>query len=142
DFRKLLSVISPTGPAGGMNLSGVRDRAMLWMMWDTGARAGELMALDIDDIDLDRMSARIKTEKSRGTIPFREIFWKKEANEALGEWLEAREEFFKDKTMADPQAVFVGIKPGGHQKRPNGRRIVYNYPADLMRKYSNKAGLE
>lgn len=43
--RKLLGVIDTGAPAG------YRDRAMLELLYSTGIRVGELMALDVEDVD-------------------------------------------------------------------------------------------
>lgn len=44
---------------------GVRDRAMLEVLYATGVRRGELVALDVFDVDLDLGVARIRSGKGR-----------------------------------------------------------------------------
>jgi integrase/recombinase XerC len=63
----------------------LRDRAALELLYASGIRVGELAALDIDDVDLDRCVVRVmgKGGKER-TVPFGGP-----AREALVAWLEA-----------------------------------------------------
>ena len=146
DYRKLLACIPEVGKMGKPLYWHIRNKAIIMLLWDTGARNGEIANLELDDIDLDRMSARIKTEKSRGTIPFREIFWRSDTNEALAAWLDAREDFFKDVEVRDRHHVFIGIKGGYGSKNDEnssfGRRLQVNYVSEILRKYSNRAGLQ
>jgi integrase/recombinase XerC len=62
---------------------GVRDRAALELLYATGARVGELVGLDIDDVDLGRRTVRLfgKGGKER-IVPFGAP-----AAEALTTWL-------------------------------------------------------
>lgn len=53
----------------------IRNLAILNLLWDTGARNGEILSLDIGDLYMERRRAVINTEKSKGRRPFREIFW-------------------------------------------------------------------
>lgn len=136
EYKKILSVIPDDSYAH------IRNRAIIMMLWDTGARNGEILSLNLEYIDTERMAAKIHTEKSRGVIPFREIFWKQETNEALKRWLTERAKLEKKIELKDPDAVFIGIK-GGHVNCPGkGRRLQVNFASEILRKYSNKAGLE
>ncbi|WP_027479026.1 tyrosine recombinase [Gryllotalpicola ginsengisoli] len=49
----------------------VRDRAVLELLYATGVRVSELVGLDVDDVDLDRLTMRVtgKGDKQR-TVPF------------------------------------------------------------------------
>ncbi len=142
EYRKLLAVIPDHGT--GSDFKGythVRNKAIITLLWESGARNGEIASLRLEDIDLNRMSARIKTEKSRGTVPYREIFWREEANQALAEWLIKREELAQEIPLADPKILFFGIK-GGHKNCPGkGKILQVNFISEILRKYSNKAGL-
>ncbi|HEX5966899.1 MAG TPA: tyrosine recombinase XerC [Intrasporangium sp.] len=65
----------------------VRDRAVLELLYASGIRVGELVALDVDDVDLDQQVARVmgKGAKER-MVPFGVP-----AVRALAEWLAARQ---------------------------------------------------
>lgn len=143
EYRKLLSAIPDHGTSEGgrAGYNHIRNRAIITLLWESGARNGEIASLSIDDIDLNRRSARIKTEKSRGTVPYREIFWREEANQALAEWLVEREKLAQEIPLADSKILFFGIK-GGHKNCPGkGRKLQVNFISEILRKYSNKAGL-
>lgn len=140
-YRKLLSVIPDQGKCRPCYWH-VRNKAMIMMLWESGIRNGEMASLGIDDIDTQRMSARIKTEKSRGTIPFREIFWRKETNEALKKWLTAREQLMQEFKIEDSNALFFGLKGGHGSKYGKGKKLEVNVISEVLRKYSNKAGLK
>jgi integrase/recombinase XerC len=62
---------------------GLRDMAMLELLYATGVRVGELVALDVDDLDRGRNVARVlgKGRKER-TVPFGEP-----AADAVDAWL-------------------------------------------------------
>ena len=48
----------------------VRDRAMLELLYASGIRVGELVALDVDDVDLDHPQVRSTFEQmGGGTVP-------------------------------------------------------------------------
>lgn len=135
EYKKLLSIIPDEG------YTHIRNKAIIKLLWESGARNGEIASLSMDDINLVKMSARIKTEKSRGTIPFREIFWREEANNAINAWLIEREKLAQEIPLADPKILFFGIK-GGHKNCPGkGRKLQHNFISEILRKYSNKAGL-
>ena len=108
----------------------VRNRAIINLLWDTGARNGEIVALDLGDIDLDRMRALIKTEKSRGRRPIRELFWTHETNESLGTWLNKRTRL----QQKDPDALFVSTCSANV-----GRRFTIKGVGEMLRRYSNRA---
>jgi len=64
DMSKLLAAVDTTRP------NGVRDRALLEVMYSTGARMGELLRMSVFDPDLDRGTVRVfgKGKKER-TVP-------------------------------------------------------------------------
>ena len=135
EYKKLLSIIPEEG------YTHIRNKAIIKLLWESGARNGEIASLSLDDIDLVKMSARIKTEKSRGTIPFREIFWREDANNALKNWIVERDKLAEEIPLADPMILFFGIK-GGHKNCPSkGKKLQHNFISEILRKYSNKAGL-
>lgn len=128
EYEKLLAVI-PTGPDPRLS----RNRAVINMLWDTGARIGEVLSLDLEDMDYTRMRAVIRTEKSRGRRPFRELFWTPTTNANLQQWIEKRSHV---RFIKDAHALF--ICSAGHH---SGERMTINGFAQVLRDYSGRAGL-
>ena len=89
-FEKLIASIS----ARTNRPNPIRNRALVMLLWDSGARSGELCSLNTEDLefkkDLSGM-ATIKTEKSRGRRPIRQIFWTAKTGKALKRWIKKRE---------------------------------------------------
>jgi len=108
----------------------IRNRSIINLLWDTGARNGEIVALDLADIDLLRKRALIKTEKSRGRRPLRELFWTNDTNESLGKWLDKRSRL----QQKDAEAVFISTCSGNV-----GQRFTIKGVGEMLRRYSNRA---
>jgi len=98
----------PAGPADDDDPVGMRDAAMLELLYATGIRVGELVALDVGDVDRERNLVRVlgKGRKER-SVPFGHP-----AARAVDRWLTAgRPNLAADGAGA---ALFVGAR---------GRRI-------------------
>ncbi len=137
DYRKLINII----PRDTNTYYHIRNLAMINVLWDSGARLGELISLDLPDVNLKEQKAVIKTEKTRGLKPFRQIFWKKEANNNLLKWVERRTALCQEMPFEESEALFVGTKGGCAVKRTVMKRLDVGAAGEVMRKYSNKAGL-
>lgn len=135
-FKKLLEQI----PEKTNHPHHLRNRAILLMLWDTGVRTGELMALDLADLDLKNKTAYIKTEKSRGRRPVRQIFWTEETNKHLLHWIEKLNELKGKFRFADDDALFVSIAKSYRQSQRGGRMNPRGV-AEVMRVLSNQAEL-
>lgn len=126
DFRLLLHAI-PTKTSDPRH---VRNRALILLLWDTGCRLGEALSIQAPDIDLKSKKAVIKTEKSRGKRPFREVFWTQQTNTALKRWIMILPKYAKDNN-----ALFVCIN-----FHP-GNTFSIKGAGEMLRKYCNRAGL-
>lgn len=133
DFEALLRVFQGRGYAHK------RNRALLLLIHDSFARAGEITSLNVTDIDLEHRCAVLRTEKSRFKFPFREIYWTESTNEALRIWIDARRELIQRSDLEDTGALFIGVKRGSSDRA--GKRMSSNSVADLFRRYSVRAGL-
>ncbi|MFI2566010.1 tyrosine recombinase XerC [Paenarthrobacter sp. NPDC018779] len=94
----------------------VRNRAMVELLYATGVRVGELVGLDIDDVDPDRRTLRVlgKGNKER-TVPFGVP-----AAVALDDWLRrGRPEVA---TSGSGPALFLGVR--GNRVDPRQVRSV------------------
>ncbi len=82
-----------------------RDLAMLEVLYATGLRVGELVGLDLPDVDWSRSVVRVlgKGAKER-TVPFGQP-----AGEALTRWVQARPALATDRSGL---AVFLGARGG------------------------------
>lgn len=114
----------------------IRNRAIINLLYDTGARVGEIVSLNIDDLDLENRVAVIKTEKSRGISPVRRLFWEKETNDDLMAWIKAREKISEKTNFKDPKALFVGVR-----NWQTGKRLTNSSVSIFMRHLSRELGL-
>jgi len=135
-FKKLLDQI----PKNSNHCHYVRNRAILLMLWDTGVRVGELLSLNTADLNLKERTALIKTEKSRGRRPVRQIFWTAETNTHLIKWIKKAEDLRKRFHFADNEALFISISKSRRQHL-QGCRMTDRGVAEVMRVLSNQAGL-
>lgn len=114
-----------------------RNRCIITFLRSAGCRVGEMCALDIPQL-MEHFEERrivIKTAKSRGIRPIREIFWDDEAHEALKDWLNVREEFMASKNLQS-DAIFVGVR--GAQ---SGKRMTNGGVGIMFRNLSKRAGI-
>lgn len=107
--------------------AGLRDRAILELLFSTGLRISELCALSIDDVDLsrDEFSVRGKGDK------IRVVFLSDEAKQAIKAYLASR------KDMDD--ALFVQY--GKNQKAAKELRLSVRAVQRLLKIYAAKAGI-
>ncbi len=107
EMRKLLDGIPYEGDMG------IRDRAIIELMYSTGIRASELINITFDDIDMKERILKVKGKGNKERIvPFGE-----HAHNAIEEYLKIRGKYAK----IGEKSLFIG-KRG---KRLN-RRTLYN----------------
>lgn len=128
-YQQLLNVI----PLETNDPRHIRNRAIVMMLHDTGARAGEIVSLDVDDLDMERKRAVIKTEKSKGRRPIREIFWNDGANQSLRVWIDKREVLLGER---ESNALFISVAG-----LKTCERLTIKGLGELLRRYSNTAKL-
>ena len=106
---------------------GLRDRAILELLFSTGLRISELCALSIDDVDLtrDEFSVRGKGDK------IRVVFLSDNAKKAIREYLKAR------KDMSD--AMF--IQYGKNAKNAKDLRLSPRTVQRMLKQCAIKAGI-
>jgi integrase/recombinase XerC len=131
-YRKLIAAI----PKDTTAYYHIRNLCLINIIWETGARLGEICALNVSDLDLKNKEVTIKTEKSRGIYPFRKIPWSKDTDYSLPRWLKRRAHIVLEYDLPEPDALFIGLKATG------GKRLAVCAAGEIFRKYSNKAGLQ
>ena len=122
EARALLDAAAELAVDGGP--VGVRDVAILEMLYATGIRVGELAGLDIDDVDRSRRTIRVfgKGRKER-TVPYGAP-----ADRALGRYLEsARPALF---VPGSGPALFLGAR-GKRVDQRAVRTLVHQRLADV-----------
>jgi len=122
--RKLLTVEEM-----GLLISSVidtRDKAIMTLMAKTGVRRGEMIAMDVEDINWAEQSITIKRNQFKKRSG-RTVFFDDETARLLKRWSSQRE-----KLNPSTKALFVG-EQGGRLKR-NG---VYS----MVAKYAERVGL-
>jgi integrase/recombinase XerC len=100
----------------GSDEAGIRDRAILEFLYATGLRVGELMSLDLEDLDLAGETVRVlgKGNKER-IVPFGS-----KAKSALLRWIETSRPL---RETGDAGAVFLNLR-GGRLTDRSVRRIL------------------
>lgn len=139
DFKKLLAAIPPRSG----NPNHVRNLALLHLIWDSWARSGEVVSLDIADLQFapdGSGAAVVKTEKSRGRRPIREIFWTPYTGKLIKAWLRKKAEIEDKMIFHDKEAVFTSIRKSGVYD-VRGKRMTSIGVCEVFRMLSNRAGL-
>ena len=102
-----------------------RDRAIVITLAKTGVRRGELVRLDVDDVNMEKMSIKLKPTAKRSN---RLVFFDEEARKLLSDWLIMRRSFAR----ADCPALFI---------TDTGGRINKNHVYDIVVRNAERVGL-
>lgn len=132
-YQKLLTVI----PKETNDPRHIRNLAIITLFWDTGARNGEILGLNVGDVDTAKRVAVIRTEKAVIHRPFRQIFWTEETNGYLMAWLKKRAELEKKMKLEEEGALFISIC--GSMYNTSGRRLTLKGSGEMLRRYCNRA---
>ncbi len=87
-----------------------RDKAIITLLAKTGIRRGELIAIDVNDIDWIEESIKLKPRRKRSNLT---VFFDDETARLLRRWLKARKNYEIDKRC---KALFLNER-GGRLKR-------------------------
>lgn len=113
------------------DLLGRRDRAILEALYGTGVRISELVALDVDDLDLEGGSILVRSGKGSKarTLPMGRA-----ARRAVDEYLSlSRPELLAKSVESASPAVFLNHR---------GRRLSRQGCWKILKRYARAAGLE
>ncbi|MFA5080317.1 MAG: tyrosine-type recombinase/integrase [Candidatus Paceibacterota bacterium] len=105
EFKKMVSILDDYYPEQ------LRCKLAISLLYDTGVRIGELMSLDMGDVDLTNYKGVVKTYKRNNH--FREIYWQDHTNALLQQWILVREKIiFRSGNRSN--ALFIPLLgPGG-----------------------------
>jgi site-specific recombinase XerD len=111
------------------NIIGLRDRAILELLFSTGLRVSELVKLNIDSINLDEneFSIRGKGQKDRP------VYVSDSANEALHNYLKARKDSY--------EALFVQASKRKNEDDIAISRLTPRTIQRIVERYRTKAGI-
>ena len=130
EYKKLIGAI----PEKTNDPRHIRNLALINLLWDTGARNGEILSLNMADLDMERRRALIRTEKAKSRRPFREIFWTADTHGNLLQWIKKREALEKKNEFKDHDAIFISIA-----NAQSGKRYTIRGVGEMLRKYSGRA---
>jgi len=102
----------------------IRDKAIMTVFAKTGIRRGELIGIDVDDIDWSENSIKLKKRRKRSN-PY--VFFDAETAVILGRWLRVRSGY----ASPGEKALFIG-----EQGKRIGRNIVYR----LVTEHASRLG--
>ncbi len=114
--------------ADGVDERGLRDKAMLELLFSTGLRVSELCSLDVDlDLTRDDFSIRGKGDKVRV------VFISETARTAVRAYLKARKDM--------EQALFVNVPFVGKTEKSTPARLTPRSVERMIKIYAAKAGI-
>jgi integrase/recombinase XerD len=121
---EIAAVLTSCAPTPG----GLRDAALIAVLYGTGARRSEAVALDLVDVDLAAATVRVQAGKGG---KHRVVFLPDGAVAALRAWLEVR--------GAQPGPLFYPVRHGGHLVV--GRRLTGGAVGFILARCADAAGV-
>lgn len=120
---KLVDLKALLDASKGKDFTDLRDYALFLFLLDTGARAGELLAINTEDVDLIDGSVLIRRGKSRKP---RTVFLSENPRKALRRYLKVRQ--------SQTTALWITSN--------NGNRLTYDGLNMILRRKCEKANIE
>ena len=120
--RKLLSVEEMSLLINGV--LEIRDKAIMTVLAKTGIRRGELLGIEVGDVDWKESYIKLRQRRKRSN-PY--IFFDEETAIILGRWLRIREGYAR----REERALFVGVR---------GKRIGRNVVYALVTRHAERIG--
>ncbi len=112
----------------------LRDKTIVSFLYATGVRLGELLSINVDDVDLIERKMVIKTSKRLNHQ--REIYWNDKVNDLLEKWITVRNKL-ELKTPYKTSGLFINMST-----KKYGQRIGKDAVQKMFRKYRYLAGIE
>lgn len=123
EIRKLISIEDASKLVN--SVLDTKDRCLLFLLFETGMRVGELLSLDVNDVDPDKGEVHLKQTSKRSN---RVLYLDDEAIAVLSRWLISR----KNRLGSEDPALFIS-KAGSRMKK---RSIE-----DIIEKHAERVGL-
>ncbi len=121
--RKLISVEEMSMLVN--SIVSARNRAVVLMLAKTGVRRNELITLDVEDVDFEKMSIKLKPTAKRTN---KLVFFDDETKHIMLDWMNMRRLYAKE----DCHALFI---------TDSGRRLNKNHVYDIVTSSAKKVGL-
>ena len=123
EIRKLISIEDASRLVN--SVLDTKDRCILVLLFKTGIRVGELIRLDIEDVDLDKGAIHLKPTSKRSN---RVLYLDNEAVTSLTRWLVSR----KNRQGSEGQALFISKA---------GTRMTKGAIENIVEKHADRVGL-
>ncbi len=123
-------IIRLISAADGSDVSSLRDRAILELLFSAGLRVSEIVALDRESINLDRQEFSVRGKGGAVRI----VFISDAAKKALELYLNRR-------TDIDPALFVRDSRRGRKDTESGGLRLTTRSIQRIVKKYATKAGI-
>jgi len=123
EIRKLISIEDASRLVN--SVLDTKDRCILVLLFKTGIRVGELIRLDVDDVDLDKGEIHLKQTSKRSN---RVLYLDNEAVAALNRWLVSR----RNRRGSEEPAIFISRA---------GSRMTKGAIESVVEKHAERIGL-
>lgn len=125
DYERILATFDEYFPLE------MRNKAVVAMLFSTGVRLGELLSMDVGDIDMENRRINIKTFKRKNH--WRDVYWNDATHAILLRWLDTRKRMVS-RYGAGSDALFIGFNtadPGKRMERHAVQKIFRSARAAL-----------
>lgn len=132
EVEKLLS--TPSLFLHSMPIITLRDKAILHLLYASGVRVSELIAMNTDEIDFERDEFSVKGKGNKTRI----VFLSENAKRCIGEYLDARDNLDKFK---EEKALFLRFnRLSNKQANPESNRLTPRSVQRMVKGYAEMAG--
>ncbi|MBI5071842.1 tyrosine-type recombinase/integrase [Candidatus Falkowbacteria bacterium] len=128
EFLKMISCFDELFPKD------LRDKTAISLLFATGLRLGELLSLNVSDMNLEMKTAEVKTFKRKNHK--RQIFWDDATNCLLAKWIELRQRLLDHKNM-ESIALFIAL-----DSNKFGDRLFHHAVQKTFRRIRAKCGID
>ena len=133
EVMRLIAATTEGGSAKPKNPKGLRDRAILELLFSSGLRVSELVNLDRDHVNLDKEEFSVRGKGRKLRI----VFISPEAKQALETYLAARSDVDPALFISYPKQGLVNRKSSNRETR----RLTTRSIARIVKHYATKAGI-